>query len=445
MASLHSIHVKKLFGYLSYTLEDLDDFPVMFFMGDNGLGKSTILGFLDSLTKDNWKVFDEVEYEELKFEFRVGEDIQTIHFNADASNEIRIGYSSRNYEEEEPIEVLSQELNEFKYQTYYKIDSLEDKAHWWVDNSDHAIMARCNRHFSTNGRDHLKDKELLKKLKDVVPDTSQFNSEVLTGVTSLLSNWKSYFISAKRMYVSKQESETQHEKIEEIRFTLRRIFRKTFADSFNTSINLNNKFFNKVLTSEEVPSSIDDINKDIKKVRLIEKQIETFKGSEIPELMSLSGEEHKRFASYFIQKRLLELKPHTSFFEKAEIFDQFVNSSMQGKKVLLNYDKGLVVQKTHREDLEPDQKNMSVDSLSSGEQQLVVMGFYIVFEIEEGSLVLLDEPEISMHLNWQQALYPLLNKISELRTLKFLCATHSPLIVQGRKRQTRHITFEASS
>ena len=46
-----------------------------------------------------------------------------------------------------------------------------------------------------------------------------------------------------------------------------------------------------------------------------------------------------------------------------------------------------------------------------------------------GSLILIDEPELSLHIAWQEEFVPDLMAIAELSRLDFLLATHSPYIV----------------
>ncbi len=47
-------------------------------------------------------------------------------------------------------------------------------------------------------------------------------------------------------------------------------------------------------------------------------------------------------------------------------------------------------------------------------------------------MVLIDEPELSMDVDWQTKIYGWLKKISKERNLKMLLSTHSPLIVMGK-------------
>ena len=68
-------------------------------------------------------------------------------------------------------------------------------------------------------------------------------------------------------------------------------------------------------------------------------------------------------------------------------------------------------------------------ALSSGEQHELVLAYDLLFNVQEGSLVLIDEPEISLHVSWQQQFLDDLIKIAELQSLRFVIATHSPQVI----------------
>ena len=72
--------------------------------------------------------------------------------------------------------------------------------------------------------------------------------------------------------------------------------------------------------------------------------------------------------------------------------------------------------------------------LSSGEKQLTHIYSHLLFDVEPDSLVIIDEPEISLHVNWQRRFLEDLQRIVELRQFDVLIATHSPQIVGDKRR-----------
>jgi predicted ATP-binding protein involved in virulence len=70
-------------------------------------------------------------------------------------------------------------------------------------------------------------------------------------------------------------------------------------------------------------------------------------------------------------------------------------------------------------------------ALSSGEQHLIVMFGHILFAsgLSAGGIVLLDEPEISLHPEWQIAVTQALKKVATINDCRMLLATHSPTMI----------------
>lgn len=69
---------------------------------------------------------------------------------------------------------------------------------------------------------------------------------------------------------------------------------------------------------------------------------------------------------------------------------------------------------------------------SSGELSLIFNLLSIAGEIENDSLILIDEPEISLHPEWQSNFLPLLNKMfNDYKNCHFIIATHSPQVLSS--------------
>lgn len=70
---------------------------------------------------------------------------------------------------------------------------------------------------------------------------------------------------------------------------------------------------------------------------------------------------------------------------------------------------------------------LSFDQLSSGERHIMLMNYDILFDVKDESLVLIDEPELSFHLEWQGQFMPNLEEVVNVRNdLQFIICTHAP-------------------
>jgi len=111
--------------------------------------------------------------------------------------------------------------------------------------------------------------------------------------------------------------------------------------------------------------------------------------------------------------------------EEIVTLQDIVNPMLFRKKLIINAEEGLSV-------FFDDGKNIPLERLSSGERHLLLMLYTMVFVASPGSLVIIDEPEISMHITWQQRLASLFMEICEARDIQVLMATHSPQVVHDK-------------
>lgn len=80
-------------------------------------------------------------------------------------------------------------------------------------------------------------------------------------------------------------------------------------------------------------------------------------------------------------------------------------------------------------------RRVNISDASSGELALAVTLLGLASSLEDASLVLLDEPEISLHPQWQsEFLEELEMTLSVFPGCHFIVATHSPTLVTGAKR-----------
>lgn len=90
---------------------------------------------------------------------------------------------------------------------------------------------------------------------------------------------------------------------------------------------------------------------------------------------------------------------------------------------------------------EENGKEMSIDKLSSGEKQVVFRGSFLLKDKESsrGALILVDEPEISLHPSWQLKILSFIKRLftnsSSEQTSQIIIATHSPFIIHNSNRR----------
>ena len=85
-------------------------------------------------------------------------------------------------------------------------------------------------------------------------------------------------------------------------------------------------------------------------------------------------------------------------------------------------------------------KKMSLDKLSSGEKQIVFRGSFLLKDKQNtnGAVVLVDEPEISLHPSWQLKILDFYKQLFTdtdwIQQSQLFIATHSPFIIHNSQR-----------
>lgn len=74
---------------------------------------------------------------------------------------------------------------------------------------------------------------------------------------------------------------------------------------------------------------------------------------------------------------------------------------------------------------------LNLEYLSSGEKNDFLMFYNMIFCYKGNNIIFIDEPEISIHIEWQESYIRILSEICKLNNLQAIVATHSPSIVNG--------------
>lgn len=112
---------------------------------------------------------------------------------------------------------------------------------------------------------------------------------------------------------------------------------------------------------------------------------------------------------------------------RVELFKGIVNSRFSYKQFKVDKEKGFIFESDHDGSIVPP------GALSSGEQHEIVLTYELLFKAPAGSLIFIDEPELSLHVTWQRRFLEDIASIAKLADLDFLVATHSPSIINDRR------------
>jgi predicted ATP-binding protein involved in virulence len=206
--------------------------------------------------------------------------------------------------------------------------------------------------------------------------------------------------------------------------------RETLAKSAEVSQSLDSSFPKRLLQDpQNGDTMVDDIRERYaaqveKRTRLMEAGL-LDREEEFPLPETSIKDSDKHVLALYVKDVESKLAAFDDILKKMELFKQMINGRFQYKQLKIDKSKGFIFNTLQG-------KNIPSSELSSGEQHEVVLANQLLFDVQEGSLILIDEPELSLHVAWQQEFLSDLKKITDVIPMDFLVATHSPQIIGGR-------------
>lgn len=425
ITEITEIKVDKLFGYYNYELIKSHDTmePLLILYGDNGTGKTTILNMLISLLSP-------VPGEGFKTQLA---NIKFSKFSIKFSNGLVI-VAKR----EEPTLIGS-----------YTVSINENG-----EISEFLCKADEDNTIRQNANDpHESGLLLLKKLKSLNLSIIHLSdSRRLTSFEDNNHEDIDWDIVQKELYIP---SSRHIKKIKEDRRQIDinasiSLFEKQIKNNVLNSTKIGDKNTNSIYSEllKRVSRSTNKVNKDDLSSlldKLTEIKIESDKYFELGLLSELEVQEiqntitnniHSDLKSELLfnildpyiellRSRLDALKP---IYETIKKFISSVNDYFPNKYVEYNLSNGFTLK--DRFIAEP----INFTSLSSGEKQLIILLCNVVNESENASILIIDEPEISLNVKWQRKLIHTLLELSEGKNVQFVFSSHSIELLSSHRK-----------
>lgn len=80
-------------------------------------------------------------------------------------------------------------------------------------------------------------------------------------------------------------------------------------------------------------------------------------------------------------------------------------------------------------------EEFTIEDLSGGERQILTKMFPLFMDNMKGHVILIDEPEDSLHPLWQIKYIPILRRCAQCNDCQFILATHSPQIISSMHKE----------
>lgn len=415
---IKAIEIKNLFGIFDYNILLSNNENLLIITGPNGFGKTMILNVIYNFFNKKFLFFQKLTFDQIKI---------TI------DNESSV-----------LIQKIENDNNKFTKFIFLKNETEIDK--FEIDNKlEESILKNISMHIPV-GRidenrwiDHRTDRvleldELITEYAEQLPE--KISQKLFKIKQSTLEKYfdilkvhlireQRLFRKADRHYREEKDQTVMIETIQTYSRELRLLINQNLQQSFKISQELDSTYpvrlvtETKKLTEEEYIDKFDKLK--IKQEKLANNGLYVTKQG----FLNYSKDDSKALLVYLndLEKKL---GVFDILLEKLELFTNILNDRrFTFKSIQIDRDKGFYFKTKNGTEL-------LLNQLSSGEQHEVVLLYELIFNAKQNVLVLIDEPEISLHITWQKEFLNDVLKIIKIQNIQVILATHSPSIINDR-------------
>ncbi|MDR2600419.1 MAG: AAA family ATPase [Oscillospiraceae bacterium] len=432
---LKKVILRKLFNRFDYEIV-LKKNGITIITGPNGYGKSTILKCIEALYEKNLNYFMILDFSLIEFIFTK----KTANITFKKKNDGSLVFCDVTIPRVDKRKASSK--NAYSRHMLYYDDQVR-----YMDYQDRYMSPRDNRNsfiysyreydelFSnmimSEWIEHLRhypsyflslfdfdDKDDVIKLKKIV---DQLNS------TSHAFG-QLHFVKEQRLVIRRTVERDKHEvinAIEDIPSLIKKHIGRISSKYSSTANRLDSTYPERLfgittgITSEEYELKMVKMNEKFEKINKYD--ISNLRSTRNVVFKDAHAIALKVYFDDFDEK----YKVYEDFIQKLDLFTNILNNMLSFKEIRISTEDGIkVVDKD-------DGHVIDLKQLSSGEMQEIVMFYNLIFEAEHDSMLLIDEPEISLHILWQKKFMDDLLKVVNYKKIHTIVATHSPQIISN--------------
>jgi predicted ATP-binding protein involved in virulence len=424
---IKNVKVTRLFGAFDHEIALNAESRITIIIGENGLGKTVLLEMIDSFFKGKYADIIKIEFKEIIFQF--DDNVKWIlskDFSKDDHLILLINQINKNGSTFNPVEIEIYEPN------------AQILAH---------SLSKQNPYLRRIGPRHWEDKRTREILTSdtIIEMYGNFSPLNFRVNKDDLPKWfkerhetiKVSLIETQRLILLDNKNDRKHSKqVERYSHELKKQINNYLTDSTELSSKLDRTYPNRLISrlKNSTNVTIEDLKAELNKLEnkrtLLDAVglIETEKDSNILEI--------ERPVDVVLDVLMLYVEDS---FKKLEIFDplvskirillEIINKRFKHKQMFIDREMGFIFKSTVVTDWLGDPQEIPISKLSSGEQNELVLFYLLLFKTESNSLILIDEPEVSLHISWQNSFIEDLRQITALNNLDVIIATHSPDII----------------
>jgi len=240
---------------------------------------------------------------------------------------------------------------------------------------------------------------------------------------------KIYFIREQRLINEKYNPRTEQKivnVINELPDKFQALVLKISNDYSRVANKLDSTYPNRLFSNEEKISE----EEYRQKMSEMNEKFEKLNKYDLSNMQKSEGvifkEEHAKALKICFDDFNEKYKVYEDLINKLDMYTDIINSRLKFKNVKISRSEGITIV-----DSENEKKIIPLSKLSSGEKQEVVLFYDLIFESGNNELLLIDEPEISLHIAWQKMFMDDVLRIVKYKGINVIVATHSPQIINN--------------
>ena len=413
-----SIVLNNLHGLYSYNIEIPEKQPVFVITGPNGYGKTTILAILYHLYRGDLWLFYYLVFGSITISFSDEHSfVFTKVLATDSNSMMDSGALDSSY-------VQVDFFDGTKLVESFKIDAE------YVD----GLVKQYRSSFPWEHK-YREPEQLIRDEYNLQNDIYLQN----VGRYSLLfiSSLKSTYVSARRL-VDKStynflDDESDLNTIEEISSVIVSDYKKAQTEFAEISQQTDATFINRLLDAQSrgVHEDVVLLNHS---VETIKSRIEQYRKYQlVPEIQFLDKVPESNGSgpvlSLYLSDMETKMNALAPFYERLNAFSSFVSRCVLSDKEMVLGPQGIRIFNVNGDQIR-------LDLLSDGEQDLIILAFFLTYSATPSDLLLIDQPEDSLHMSWLESLLDgFIGAASSVKN-QIITATHSPAFIGGKWQLT---------
>ena len=207
---------------------------------------------------------------------------------------------------------------------------------------------------------------------------------------------------------------------------------KLFENFFETTLFINSEILNndelKVIDKiEEIKNQKNEYFSKYKKLFTQSKILEKIEQLIMKEEIYLKSNQIDEFLSLYLENIKQKNRVISKYVTPFANLEKIINDLLVGKKLQISTNEEI---NNIFKIITVAEEEINIQHLSSGEKNLILIFFHFLFEVTDKTLFMIDEPELSLHIDWQYSIIQYFQKYSKNQ---ILVVTHSPDIMQNHR------------